>query len=109
MHMTVVHTHAHEHPHITVLRSLLALYVLGIMTRTEPISRGSPIPMPKHMESQNLPTLQPTPGVHAGAGAAALYHRRAHAVHDAQVLWRGNYISHSLMHFVITSVSPSIH
>ena len=27
------------------------------MTCTEPISRGSPIPMPKHMESQNLQTL----------------------------------------------------
>ena len=42
--------------------------------------------IPMHIESQNLPTLQPTPGVHAGASAASLYHRRAHAVHDAQVL-----------------------
>jgi len=42
MHMTVVHAHAHVHVHVTVLGSLLALYVLGIMTCTEPISRALP-------------------------------------------------------------------
>ena len=37
----------------------------------------------------NLPITHIT-GVYAGAGAAAPYHRRAHAVRDAQVLlWEG--------------------
>ena len=41
------------------------------------------------MEPHNLPITHIT-GVYAGAGAAAPYHRRAHAVRDAQVLlWEG--------------------
>jgi hypothetical protein len=56
MHMTVVHAHAHENAHVTVLGSLLALFVLGITTCTEPISRALVL-LCKHMESENLRTL----------------------------------------------------
>jgi len=87
--MTVVHAHAHEHAHVALNPSPALSYSYASMWSHKPTNT--------------------TPGVHAGAGAAALYHRRAHAVRDAQVLWRGNYISHSLMHFVITSFTPRIH
>ena len=81
-HDTVADTRINAH--VTVLASLLALYIQGIMTCTQPISRALPflcIGVPKFTN-----TTTHTPGVHAGASAAALYHRRAHAVHDAQVL-----------------------
>jgi len=57
MHMTVVHAHAHEHAHATLLGSLLALYVLGIMTCTEPIISRALVLLCKHMESETLRTL----------------------------------------------------
>jgi len=53
------------------------------MTCTEPISSTA------EAWSPNLPITHIT-GVYAGAGVAAPYHRRAHAVRDAQVpLWEG--------------------
>jgi hypothetical protein len=73
MHMTVVHAHAHVHVHVTVLGSLLALYVLGIMTCTEPISGSLPflcqsIWSPKTYQHYNphqasTPALAPQPCV----------------------------------------------
>jgi hypothetical protein len=53
----------------------------------------NPTPAPSHFYAEawspNLPITHIT-GVYAGAGAAAPYRRRAHAVRDAQVLlWEG--------------------
>ena len=49
-------------------------------------------------------------GVYAGAGAAAPYHRRAHAVRDAQVLlWEGEQLVLLVLNTDILHVHVHVH
>jgi len=57
----------------------------------------------------NLPITHIT-GVYAGAGAAAPYHRRAHAVRDAQVLlWEGEQLVLLVLNTDILHVHVHVH
>jgi hypothetical protein len=77
------------------------------MTCTEPISSTSHF----YAEawSPNLPITHIT-GVYAGAGAAAPYRRRAHAVRDAQVLlWEGEQLVFLVLYTDILHAHADVH